>query len=583
MIDGVSFLEAPEAPRKSLQKRIEINTEEGTAILFGNPTNGTSLSSNPSKPSLYCLEDVPLDIRCRVYLQILSRIFHSENSLIYHEEFSTYLYEQYCSTRNQLLQDVVDTITSLQDPDLLLEGLSLLAKDRMSPPRNRYRDKLVEESLIRVNTGEFHLERIISLVKIISNYHDRKYREAIDLLWSGIEDKQHEITSKNFIPLIKILDYFGESQRIIKIICEKKLEEFWKELNGSDVAEVLKVFQDPLSSDVILECVEKWSRGGLISQAGEEDVINFVKALISTGIHSKQFEMAIQEFIEKQLNPSPALISSVMTYCHNLRIRNPAILENCANYVMKKGLESPESLLASIVVPFGYLNYDVSGKFWQSLQKILEKKLGRMTPNDVVNILLSCAHLQKFSLQFSSTIFKSRFMRRVKSREKLKQKMRMLDKSLALEFHDYVPHFQEERQENTVALRPKLRRVLDLIYPQLVKIYGEEKISKSVVIGEFLNDHDYILDAVVHETPVTSPIFSVDEGGKIAVVIHLPEDYCRGTEVLIGPRVMKTRHLRKMGMRVVTLDYGEILRWSGTEEGLAGYLKDRFDNAEEPF
>ncbi|XP_011311200.1 uncharacterized protein [Fopius arisanus] len=549
-IDGVTFLEAPEANAKRLQKRIEINTEDGTAILFGAPS-----PSSPQKSSLCRLEDVPLNVRCRVYLQILSRILQSENSLIYHEEFSTYLYDQYRSTRNELLQDVVDTISSLQEDDLLLEGLALLSKDRMSPPRNPYRDKLVDESLTRVTAGEFQLEKIIKLIKTISNYHDRRYREAIDLLWSGIEAKQHEITSRNFLSLMKILDYFGESQKVVKIICEKKLQEFWRELNASEVGEILRVFQDSLSSPIVFECLEKWSRRGLTSPAGEEDVINFVKALISTGVYSSHFETALQELLEKRKDPSPVLVSSIMTYCQNLRIRNPVILENCAGYLAKKGLEIPENILASIFVPFGYLNYNVGGTFWRDLEKILEKKLSKMSPNDAINVLLSCAYLQKFSIQFSSKIFKSRLMRRIKSREVLKQRMKLLDKSLAIEYQDYVQHFEEDKLEKSVALRSKLRRVLNLIYPKLVTICGEEVISKSVV----------------------------NEGRRTAVLIHLPEDYCRGTDVLIGPKAMRIRHLRKMGMQVVTLDYSQILNWCGEDEGLEEYLRERFKRPEEPF
>jgi hypothetical protein len=67
----------------------------------------------------------------------------------------------------------------------------------------------------------------------------------------------------------------------------------------------------------------------------------------------------------------------------------------------------------------------------------------------------------------------------------------------------------------------------------------------------------------------------------VAVLIHVPEHYCAGGTQLIGPQVMRKRHFRRLGMKVVELQYDWLAKLRVHPRTLEEYLAERLKLAED--
>ncbi|XP_076645738.1 FAST kinase domain-containing protein 3, mitochondrial-like isoform X1 [Halictus rubicundus] len=590
---------------KSLNRRIDIETDEGTAILFcpdleclGDADIQQALQelqSFKTADGVYSLLEnkVTHEINCRIALEGLKKVIELETN--WSKQKRNKQFEVDNTARDIMMKQLIKLIVNSQDSEMILQGLIALKKDKVSPPKNEYRDLLCDEALVRATDGEFTPVQLVNVIKILSTYKDTKYRKSIDALWVGISLKEQEINSYTLVALFKMLKYFNQSKNMVKLILERKLSDHWLKLTGTQVAEILDCFYGNASATRCLLNASKWASISM-NTSREKDLINFLHSLIAKEYIDDRIETTLQKYLKsKALQVEDSnLIATIMSYCKTLRVRNESILSECGEYFIKHGTSIPTSSLPSILTTFGILYVQPPNpvQFWETFDAVLSVKFHDLKLDDALDILLSCVYLERCPVKFLDKIFISQLLHKLHLRshsiffDRIKSKLQLLDTSMSLECMDYRHlHVPAGRTEKPLFLDARIRRTVNTIYQPLASLVGgEQRLSKNVILNRLPTISFYILDILIHPFVESSPVLHLSGQQKntnTAVLIYLPEYYCRNTRRLIGSQIMRKRHIRKLGFRVMTLDYVILQEvWSESDK-LSSYLLKSLDSVEE--
>lgn len=142
---------------------------------------------------------------------------------------------------------LVDTILTTDDTTILLSALAALKCER--PVENSsggdYRDRLFDAILLRVTTGQFHLnqvcEAIITLGKIERDTGKTHPNSLIDKLWTGVFEKSEDVDAENITLIFQALPYFTKSRRLVLNLAEKKLLTNWWKMNTEAVSKICQI------------------------------------------------------------------------------------------------------------------------------------------------------------------------------------------------------------------------------------------------------------------------------------------------------------------------------------------------------
>ncbi|KAL2719736.1 hypothetical protein V1477_021230 [Vespula maculifrons] len=596
---------------KIAKQRIDIETEEGTAILFSSDleclkhTNIEEilegLNSSHSTKGIYSLLENKIadEINCRIALQGLRKIIEMENVQRRYKNAKLLRQEQLIVNtinRDAVLKQLVKMIVRSQDSQMIVEGLCALKKDKFSPPRNIYRDCLSDEALIRASDGDFTLSQLMDVVKVLSSYKDSRYQEFIDILWVGIANREEEINADLLVPLFKLMYLFNQSKNMVRIILEKKLSEHWLRLTGSQIGEILNCYHRDVLSLGCLISASKWASVSM-NTSKEKDLIDFIQSLYAKKYIDDRIELTLEEYMKaKGIHiKDPRLIAAIMNYCGTMRVRNVHIISICGEYFIKYGKKLPASLLASILMPFGLLDIQPphSKLFWEVFEEVLFEKFLDLKPNEILDILLSCIYLEKYPLSFWEIVVKSHSLDMIYKKKHTIFNKDLLYKLILFDASMYIEceHYRNFRvNSNSIAkslfVDVRLRRIINQIYKPLECVVGKEKkLSKNVLLSKLPFINFYVLDILIHSLSVSTEIFNLylqsNRNLNTVVLIHLPEHYCRNTKHLIGPQITRKRQIRKLGFRVVSLNYTTLEKLLDQPEELSNYLIQNFEAAED--
>ncbi|XP_017767586.1 PREDICTED: uncharacterized protein LOC108556132 [Eufriesea mexicana] len=594
-----------------LNQRIDIETDEGTAILFCSDLDcfknidleetlqGLQLINATSGVYSMLENKISQEINCRVALEGLKKVIDLENNWFKQKSNKMQKNRQFevdNGTRDMIMKQLIKLIINSNDAEMIVQGLIALKKDKVSPARNIYRDLMCDEALSRSTDGEFSPAQLINLIKILSSYKDSKYRKSIDNLWVGILLQEHKINAYTLVALFKTLKHFNQSKNMVKLILERKFSECWLEVTGTQIAEILDCFHDDVSAMRCLTSASKWTSVNM-NTSSEKDLINFIHSLHVKDYIDNRIESMLQNYLiskASQINNSK-LIATIMDYCKNLQVRNECILSECGKYFMKHAMNISTSLLPSIVTPFGFLYMQPPNKieFWKTFDNVLSAKFHDLKLDDALDILLSCTYLEKYPIQFFDEIFISQLLHKIHLRNhsgffnRIKNKLKLLDATMFLESKEYQSlYFPIRRIEKPLFLDARIRKTVNIIYQPLASLVGgEQKLSKTVILNRLPPINFYVLDILIHPHMMSTSLFHLnleqEKNVNIAVFIYLPEYYCRNTHHLIGPQIMRKRHIKKLGFKIMTLDYIAIQEFWNESTKLSSYLLERLHSTED--
>lgn len=549
-----------------------------------------------SPKGIFALLDlIPSDeVTPYVALQALKKIIILENNKEFRNPVNIHDYvevEEEKSknfTRTAVLNQLVDMIASSDDAGIVLNGLKLVSRDLVGGSMESYKEKLCNEILCRATDGKFTIEQICEAVKVFSTLDNKD----VDKLWVGIVEKSNDINNNNIMDVFKCLPYLKKSRKVILNILEKKLFLYWWKLSGRDVAEVLCILKEDAFSNRILGVLSRWINTN-IHTVNEEELLNIVNGFRALDYCNQGIYKALERYVKVKgvTIQNQGLITCICDYCFSFRIRSSHILQGVSEYLIEHGNSLSPITLKSIFTLIGYLDYyPVNGlKFWQMFESIFEEKFVQFRPEDALDMLLSCVYLEKYPLNFVKKVFNPYFLDRLhscksdESIQAMRTKLKILDFSMALECASYRgPLLPKDNSASSVWNDGRAKRILNFISMNLSEFTGRmNRMSFMVKLPQVPLSDLYIIDVLIYPNNVRSAMnFLRDRDLYTAVLIIMPEHYCNDGKKLIGPQVMRKRHFRKLGLKVVTLDYGTLARYKVHPVDLNEYLRERFKNPE---
>ncbi len=287
----------------------------------------------------------------------------------------------------------------------------------------------------------------------------------------------------------------------------------------------------------------------------------------------------------------PDLVAVLCDYCDHQKIRSIPILEASAEFLVQKAKELNTPQINSIAKVFGNLNIHppIGFKFWDILETLLEQRFAEFPPPDLIHLLLSFVQISKFPVHMASKIFKPDFFDRLESYhnewlvKKTMAEMDILLASLRLETsfslvtRGYLSkyNFFVNRRKDGVCIN---------VLPHLGIIVGDvQRITFNELVPHMCRQGIYIADMLIYpsvkESLLSLTQLTTKKAQVVAVLVHMPEHMDRSQRHLLGRQAMRERQFRKLGYKVMSIEYAKVNKLLVMPRELLSYLQERYDLA----
>lgn len=489
--------------------------------------------------------------------------------------------------KGAILDKLLKVVMKTEDTQTILNVLKSVSTF-MDP----YKHNFCDELLFRVLDNKLSVEQLCEYTAfLISNKSEPKYSDTIDKLWVGFIEREAQVNEKNITQIFSILPGLKESKRIIITLLEQKLFDLWPEIKPPVMQEILNSFiEEKYFSLQSFAVAGRWLYTN-IHALDEDSLLDIVTKLTRLNYTDDLVEKSVEKYcrLKGSRIESHILIVGILNYCMQFQIRNEHILKACSEYFLIKGENVPHSFLKSFIYPFGYLYFDPVNRkeFWERIQDMLQDKFYKMSANDLSSIILSLIYNSKYPVDLVTRIMSPEYLSKVNETGIMK-KLHLIDTALSLECEDYSgPLLPKDQWSKPISQDARIKNIIEKIKDTLLSVAdGPEKLSTAVLIPYLYSDETYLIDVMFHPAGLGSNTFNWKlksaKNENVAVLIHLPDHYCSDNEQLIGPQMMKKRHLKLLGMKVVSLKYSVISQYytSYNTSGLKNYLLKRIENAE---
>ncbi|NXA58559.1 FASTK kinase, partial [Mohoua ochrocephala] len=345
----------------------------------------------------------------------------------------------------------------------------------------------------------------------------------------------------------------------------------------------------------------------------------------------ERFIRSMAEWLPRKAeNLTPYTMALIAKYVARHRLREPRLLDTIANFLLKRGEQLDSKVIQKLVFPFSRMNYRPSnhGELFPKLEAILEQKAGS-SPLATVNILMSMFQLSHFPQTVLHQVFSPGFITNVMSSPYaliVRRYLSLLDAAVELEFREYSgprldPRYRVLMFEHALTADEANRKYSykGLVAEALRQLVGEECYRQDEVLPPgyctdfllWINRSGTVLPlsrvpAASRAPPATSPVtmslrssvlaltsdlqdfapFAPEtpssppgpressRAGRVVLSVNDKWHYCQNSDILVGSRAMRDRHLRLLGYCLVQLPYTELEKVSGIEEA-KHYLRQK--------
>ncbi|NXX60835.1 FASTK kinase, partial [Scopus umbretta] len=324
----------------------------------------------------------------------------------------------------------------------------------------------------------------------------------------------------------------------------------------------------------------------------------------------ERFIRSMAEWLPRKAeNLTPYTMALIAKYVARHRLREPRLLDTIANFLLKRGEQLDSKVIQKLVFPFSRMNYRPSNhsELFPKLEAILEQKAGS-SPLATVNILMSMFQLSHFPQTVLHQVFSPAFITNVMSIPKLKAILISCSQGLRVSVQMCSEGACGSAVLEGAGWRFSLVRPLTLLFPfsykglvaeALRQLVGEECYRQDEVLPpgyctDFLlwinrsgtvlplsrvpaaskapSAHATMSPAAISlrssvlaltsdlqdfapfapETP-SSPSGSRENNlaGRVVLSVNDKWHYCQNSDILVGSRAMRDRHLRLLGYCLV--------------------------------
>jgi len=496
---------------------------------------------------------------------------------------------------------LLDIVCNSRQPKVILDGLSTVMRDQFPADLATYKDRLLEELLFCVSEGVFSLIEVCQAINTLSMFYEdrKKSLEAADKLWFGIVDQHTELNNPEaIVAVFGTLPSLKKSRNIVLKVLEKKALENWEKYDPGDILEILRVLVEIKYDSVgpnFLKMISEWLAVN-IHKVKESEMLAIVYSLIELNYVDDRIIHSLEKVVRHrgcQIHEKD-LVSTICDFCFKFRVRSPVILEGVSEYFIHFSNTLSVPQIFSIGRIFGELDFHPTTgfKFWRELEYVLEEKFIQFRPIEVIQLLVSFIYIEKFPLNFTNKLFNPYFLDRLHSQSEeeinfSRQELKLFDAGMKLECRGYGgPYLPKDTSYKNVNIDFRARKMSKLLFDPLGELLEDySRIGHQVVLSSLPLHASFIVDLMIYATRSEALLrfgFKTENSSNIAVLIHLPEHYDRNKSNLIGSQVMKIRHLRTMGFRVMTVDYEAANKIRGNANQLKEYVEQRYKIAVTP-
>ncbi|NWU28646.1 FASTK kinase, partial [Dyaphorophyia castanea] len=313
----------------------------------------------------------------------------------------------------------------------------------------------------------------------------------------------------------------------------------------------------------------------------------------------ERFIRSMAEWLPRKAeNLTPYTMALIAKYVARHRLREPRLLDTIANFLLKRGEQLDSKVIQKLVFPFSRMNYRPSnhGELFPKLEAILEQKAGS-SPLATVNILMSMFQLSHFPQTVLHQVFSPGFITNVMSSPYaliVRRYLSLLDAAVELEFREYSgprldPRYRVLMFEHALTADEANRKYSykGLVAEALRQLVGEECYRQDEVLPPgyctdfllWINRSGTVLPlsrvpAASRAPPASSPVtmslrssvLALTSDLQVVLSVNDKWHYCQNSDILVGSRAMRDRHLRLLGYCLVQLPYTELEKVSGIEE-----------------
>uniref|UniRef100_A0A6B2E7N2 Putative fast kinase domain-containing protein 3 n=1 Tax=Phlebotomus kandelakii TaxID=1109342 RepID=A0A6B2E7N2_9DIPT len=447
------------------------------------------------------------------------------------------------------------------------------------------------ELLMRNTDNRLSVEEICRAVEVCVACGQR---EAAEKFWTGLAERQGEIDAQNLAKVYQVAPLLKVTRRTLISLLDRRICECWSGLQAPAVVSILVALEKCQSPPFrTMQSLSRWLSTN-IHAIGEAHLEAIIASLTRLNYMDGQLERSLERYVKARgvKIQRQTLIVALLGFCAAFRVRNFHILNGCSEYfVMNAALLEPRHLRA-IVAPFGQLNYQpINGmRFWQTLESAMERCFGRMAPGDVISVALACVYLEMFPLNFVKRIFNPYFLdvmhqsARPEIVARHRMQLKLFDTAMALECAEYDgPWLPRDQSARSIWQDGRIKRILNQISQNLEIIAGGlDRFSTCICLAQLPLTELHVIDVLLHPAGLGGAWKlrpRTERNIHTAVLVHLPEHFNATGEHLSGAQSMRIRHFRKMGLKVVTLNYETLAKLKIHPKELNSYLVERMKNA----
>ncbi|NXK56604.1 FASTK kinase, partial [Chauna torquata] len=305
----------------------------------------------------------------------------------------------------------------------------------------------------------------------------------------------------------------------------------------------------------------------------------------------ERFIRSMAEWLPRKAeNLTPYTMALIAKYVARHRLREPRLLDTIANFLLKRGEQLDSKVIQKLVFPFSRMNYRPSNhsELFPKLEAILEQKAGS-SPLATVNILMSMFQLSHFPQTVLHQVFSPAFITNVMSTPYaliVRRYLSLLDAAVELEFRDYSgprldPRYRVLMFEHALTADEANRKYSykGLVAEALRQLVGEECYRQDEVLPPgyctdfllWINRSGTVLPlsrvpaaskapsahttasaaAISLRSSVLALTSDLQDFAPVVLSVNDKWHYCQNSDILVGSRAMRDRHLRLLGYCLV--------------------------------